>query len=478
MLEAPVPRDEKDRLKALQALEMLDTSREERFDRITRMAQKMFDVPICTLTLVDAHREWFKSSVGVDVSEGPRGISFCGHAMLSDDLFVIEDAHQDSRFADNPMVIGKPFIRFYAGHPISNVLGIKVGAFCIKDTKPRTFSDKDREFLRNLAAWAQLELNAHDLNLAVKERNESVRALQESELRFRTLVESSLIGIFQTDANGGCIYVNSRYSQITGVSFEQASGDGWARGLHPEDRERVFQEWRQRVSSGEVFATEYRFVRPDGQTVWVMGVSSLLKDEHNAITGFLGNLVDITDQKAHEIVIRENEQRYRQILDAITDMVLVKGPQSRFLWANKAFRKFYGMNEDQLNALISSSPPLLDDSLQSVKDDRYVMETGKVLSIPDEPMIRHDGEVRIFHTLKSAIRDSQGRAVMTVGASRDVTEIKRSEQELKKNIEELKLLLAITVDRENSMIELKKQVNTLSLELKRPAPYDISFLTS
>lgn len=161
MKNVPIPDDEKKRLVSLRALGLLDTPPEERFDRMTRIATMIFDVPISTLTLVDETREWFKSCQGIPNREGDRAISFCGHALSAIDILVIPDTKMDERFADNPMVVGAPFVRFYAGVPVMSIDGEPVGVFCIKDTKPRTLSSNEVEILKGLAAWAGLELNTH-----------------------------------------------------------------------------------------------------------------------------------------------------------------------------------------------------------------------------------------------------------------------------------------------------------------------------
>ncbi len=189
MLEAPIPGNEKERLTALKDLEILDTAPEERFDRITKTAQRLFNVPICTLSLIDSHREWFKSCQGLDDSQGPRAISFCGHAILEENVFVIPDALEDQRFFDNPMVAGKPYIRFYAGQSICSVNGHRVGTLCIKDTKPREFTETDKALLCDLASWAELELNMHDLSLAIIERKKAEKVLIAHQNRLEELVE-------------------------------------------------------------------------------------------------------------------------------------------------------------------------------------------------------------------------------------------------------------------------------------------------
>lgn len=154
------PAHEKERLQTLRSTEILDTDPEERFDRLTRMAKRVFGVSIALVSLVDENRQWFKSKVGLDASETPRDISFCGHAILGNDIFVIEDALQDERFADNPLVTGAPGIRFYAGAPLRYLDGSKLGTLCIIDQEPRTLDDEDYEMLRDLAEMAESELSA------------------------------------------------------------------------------------------------------------------------------------------------------------------------------------------------------------------------------------------------------------------------------------------------------------------------------
>ena len=115
MLKAPIPNDEDKRLEAVHRLAILDTKPEERFDDITKEAVERLHVPISMVTILDSKREWFKSCTGLNETEGERAVSFCGHALMAKNMFIIEDTYKDPCFADNPMVVGPPFIRFYAG---------------------------------------------------------------------------------------------------------------------------------------------------------------------------------------------------------------------------------------------------------------------------------------------------------------------------------------------------------------------------
>ena len=162
MIEPAIPVDEAARLSTLRSLNILDTVPEERFDRLTRMARRMFDVPIALISLVDENRQWFKSCQGLSVSETPRNISFCGHAILDDEILVVPNALADERFHDNPLVRDEPRIRFYAGCPLW-VNGRKLGTLCLIGRQPRDFDADDRILLHDLVRMAEQEMAAVEL---------------------------------------------------------------------------------------------------------------------------------------------------------------------------------------------------------------------------------------------------------------------------------------------------------------------------
>ncbi|MET3106372.1 diguanylate cyclase (GGDEF)-like protein [Oxalobacteraceae bacterium GrIS 1.18] len=159
MLEPASPDNEVVRIEALRALHILDTTPEERFDRLTRLARRLFNVPVALISLTDTNRQWFKSAAGISDTELPRNTSFCGHAILADELFMVPDALADHRFSDNPQVIGAPFIRFYAGYPLSSK-GNKLGTLCLLDMVPRDLNDDDKVLLKDLARMVEQEIDA------------------------------------------------------------------------------------------------------------------------------------------------------------------------------------------------------------------------------------------------------------------------------------------------------------------------------
>lgn len=154
------PPDESERVAELRDLGILDTPPEERFDRYTRLASRLFGVPTALVSLVDSNRQWFKSRVGLDAPQTPRDVSFCGHAILNDDPLVINDAKEDPRFAQNPLVTGDPNIRFYVGAPLKGPSGHTLGTLCLIDSKPRTFDAADLRDLTDLASLVEGEFAA------------------------------------------------------------------------------------------------------------------------------------------------------------------------------------------------------------------------------------------------------------------------------------------------------------------------------
>ena len=216
-MEAIHPGNETLRLSALRRLQVLDTPDEERFDRITRVAARAFNAPIALVSLVDENRQWFKSCIGLPMRETPRSMSFCAHALLSAEPLVIPDALADERFADNPLVTGEPFIRFYAGQPLTTLEGLPVGTLCILDREPRTFTAADRAVLKDLARWAQDELNAIGKSRTLARHEESEARLLAIYDNVAEAVLVSIDGIVQAANPAALKLFASQRDQIEGA---------------------------------------------------------------------------------------------------------------------------------------------------------------------------------------------------------------------------------------------------------------------
>ena len=146
MITPPIPANEQERLALLHELLLLDTPPEEAFDRLTRLAQRLFDVPMSTITFIDGHRQWFKSRQGMSAQETDRGPALCNHALDEPGMLVVRDALLDPRFSNNRFVVGPPHIRFYAGVPLRTPdTGHGIGTLCVIDTRPREFEVADMD---------------------------------------------------------------------------------------------------------------------------------------------------------------------------------------------------------------------------------------------------------------------------------------------------------------------------------------------
>ena len=188
------PADEASRLLALKRTALLDSPPEERFDRITRLAASVFNVDICLVSLVDSDRQWFKSKVGIDDCQTSRSISFCGHAILQNDVLIVQNATKDARFSDNPLVLQKPNIRFYAGAPLREPGGQPIGTLCLIDPEEREFSQREKQQLRGFADLVEHEIAKIDIE-HLEQR------LMTSNLRTASIIESLPDMVFVIDTH-------------------------------------------------------------------------------------------------------------------------------------------------------------------------------------------------------------------------------------------------------------------------------------
>ena len=220
----PLLVDERDRLQALRALEVLGGEREERFDRITRMATRSLHVPISLVSLVDEDAEWVKSGIGLEVDRVPRSESFCAHAIVDPGPLVISDAAEDPRFRDFAVVTGPPYVRSYAAQPLT-VAGRRVGALCVMDTRPRSYDEDELAALIDLAHWAETELRARDSQRVA-------RRLDLLQRRTEMVLEGVAEGIVGIDRDGAITFANSSAADLLGWSVHELVGRDLHATLH------------------------------------------------------------------------------------------------------------------------------------------------------------------------------------------------------------------------------------------------------
>lgn len=202
MIAAPIPANEKERLQELIRYEVLYTQYEEDFDQIVQLASAICKTPISTITLLDFNKQWFKAKIGIENTEGDRDVSFCGHAIVQDEaIMIVNDALADQRFIDNPLVLGDPNIRFYAGYPLVSPSGYKLGTLCVIDRVPRSLTPEQELTLKTLGNQVVKLFELRLRNKEVEARNKLVEE-QKIQLQESAAVQNKIISIIAHDVRG------------------------------------------------------------------------------------------------------------------------------------------------------------------------------------------------------------------------------------------------------------------------------------
>ena len=197
MPAAPLRPNEAQSLASLERLDVMDSQREPAFDALVRAAALVCGVPISLISLIDADRQWFKANEGLPgVTQTPRVVAFCAHAVLGNEVFEVNDATQDARFLQNPLVLGDPSIRFYAGMPLQLGDGSRVGTLCVIDSRPRQLTAQQREILVHLGAAAVQLLEGRRALLVVTQAEAALKAAND---RIAVATDSGRIGVWQYD---------------------------------------------------------------------------------------------------------------------------------------------------------------------------------------------------------------------------------------------------------------------------------------
>lgn len=306
---APFPPDEALRIDYLKSLSILDSAPERQFDDLVRVASLVCQAPISVVSLIDSERQWFKAKVGIEACETARDYAFCAHAILEDKLLEVSDTLMDDRFADNPLVVGAPHIRFYAGMPLTNEQGVRLGTICVIDDKPRQLSLEQKEILEILARAVSSELskkmlqisrdNAHVLNQSL------VAEVNQGDQLLNSIAEQVPGVIYQyqlfPDGRSCFPYASEGIKKIYEVDPAAVQQDAALvlQRIYPEDYLRVMSTISQSAKDLTLWDCSYRVNLPKAGLRWLHG-NAMPKLQPDKSVVWHGFITDISERKNME----------------------------------------------------------------------------------------------------------------------------------------------------------------------------------
>lgn len=333
--------DEVQRLRALAGQEILDTAPEPAYDDIVTLAAAICGTPISLVSFVDSERQWFKARHGIEVSETPRDVSFCAHAILGEDVFEVEDATLDARFATNALVTSAPHIRFYAGAPLLSPDGHGLGTVCVIDTVPRKLTSEQREALAALGRQATTLLELARL----------AGAEQAAKERHRVLTEQLPGAAYVEPLNASsAMYISPQIERLTGYSPDEWTADPAFFGvvLHPDDRERVLAAFTRAREELESVSAEYRIVHRDGRTVWIHDEAAIAYDDNGEPLYVQGYMTEIDERKAIEGRLIQARERYRALAEQLPLVTYVDDTaEQRVIYISPQIEQLVGVSAEE-----------------------------------------------------------------------------------------------------------------------------------
>ena len=408
------------RLQALHALELLDTEAEERFDRIARLATALFSVPIALVTLVDADRQWNKSCIGLDVTEWPRSISLCAHAIEGDGPLVISDLRTDPRFAVHPLAADGSPVRFYAGQPVRAPGGERVGTLCIADPEPRELDAAGLGWLRELSAMVETELAREELEAAVVQRTESQAGL-------RAIMESTSEGIISFDRSGVVRTANPAAERLFGSKPGELAGTPVSRLLAEISWSFAQEALREnRAADGQTLIGQRRVVRGrrrDGSEFPLEFAISTTRVGGTEI--YVGVGQDVSGREAAIKELRERERRFRAVFEHAGVGLIIRR-KGVLLDVNAAFGEMLGRSVRELRGRAWAELTHADDLDEERRLAGELAARTRDYYRREQRLLRRDGSP-VWVSVTATLSDADDVS-LTIAVVEDISERKKIER--------------------------------------------------
>ena len=475
-MNVPLPPNEAERLETLHDYAILDTAPEAAFERITRLAARLFNVPIAFVSLVDADRQWFKSCYGLDAQQMGREVAFCAYAILDSEVMVVPDTTLDPRFKDNPLVTGDPRIRFYTGAPLHSPEGQNLGTLAVLDTTPRHFNAQDMATLADLAAQVMDGIRLRQVGLALRdenlERRRAAHALAErdrlahlsADVGFALTRSDTLQEMLQRCAEALVRHLDAAFARIwtlnaAGNALElQASAGLYTRldgahsrvpvgqfkiGLIAQERQPHLtnevigdpcihdQEWAR--GEGMVAFAGYPLIVEE-RVVGVMAIFArqpLADDVLQTMAAVADTIAVGIERKEAEAKLHESEARFEAFMNNSPATAFMKDEAGRYVYINEPYERLFNVRKDALlgKTDFDCFPPELARQLRA--NDEAALAAGQMVEVEEIVPIA-SGETRFWLVFKFPVADQAGRRFVGSVAF-DITARKQAEEALQES---------------------------------------------
>jgi len=442
----PTPEEEQHRLEALRIYEILNTEPEPVFDDLTKLAAQIANVKMAAIGFLDADILWLKSKTGIQQNSIPREHSFCSYAIMQPGLFEVEDASKDERFQNFPTVKNEPFIKFYAGIPLITPEGYAIGTFCIMDTEPKRLSPELAQALKILAhqVMTHLELRRHwkALAKAFENQKKTEQALKKSESFYLSLVENLPQNIFRKDIDGKFSFANHQFCKLLGKPLDEIIGKT-DYDLYPKELADKFRADDAKIlETLTPIDTIEENINSDGSKSYVHVIKTPILSQDGKPIGIQGIFWDVTKRILTEQELAKERNLLRALLDYSPDRIYFKDKDSRFILCSKTVVSGLGLKSAE-EAIGKSDFDFFTEehAKPAYEDEQEIIRTGipKIGIVEKETWI--DGKETWALTTKMPLRDSNGNIIGTFGITKDITELKKIEQQLEYERDLLKQLL-------------------------------------